>query len=264
MNPLHTQNLPQNRFSWERPDQNERAVYKQYASPTNSSIDETPLTATTYHPMSPPTNIQEQFASYPEEKADPTRIGSPHNPMRADDVHPAHFAPYADESSSQQQRGTMMPMYDLSAEQRGPPGPDQKTYQPPAIPHDTSSSDHKTGISTPHLTPRTPTYNPQSLTGPNENLENHMPGQISHPNAVVDPSWKHGMCEADTLCITSLFCPCLVYGKTQYRLSQKSQKKEPTDLLGYKSTNSSCGLMVAACGFQCKSSTNTMPLFSLF
>ena len=40
--------------------------------------------------------------------------------------------------------------------------------------------------------------------------------------------------------------------RKNHRLSQKAQKKEPTDLLGYKSTNSSCSLMAVACGFQCK------------
>ena len=43
----------------------------------------------------------------------------------------------------------------------------------------------------------------------------------------------------------------MVYGKTMYRLTRKAQKQDPTDLLGYESCNGACGLMAAACGFQC-------------
>ena len=62
------------------------------------------------------------------------------------------------------------------------------------------------------------------------------------------------MYELDGLCCLGIFCPCVVYGKTQYRLSQKAQKKEATDLLGYKAVNGSCGLLAVACGFQCEHS----------
>ena len=69
---------------------------------------------------------------------------------------------------------------------------------------------------------------------------------------MVDPHWKHGLCEPDALCCLGLFCPCIVYGKTMYRLSRRTQKQDPTDLLGYESCNGSCGLMAVACGLQGK------------
>jgi hypothetical protein len=90
------------------------------------------------------------------------------------------------------------------------------------------------------------------LLGPNgAPLDSHRPGQVSHPNAIVNPHWKHGLCEPDTLCCLGIICPCMVYGKTMYRLSRKAQKQDPTDLLGYESCNGSCGLFAVACGFQC-------------
>jgi len=92
----------------------------------------------------------------------------------------------------------------------------------------------------------------ECLLGPNgAPLDNHRPGQVSHPNAIVNPYWKHGLCEPDTLCCMGIVCPCMVYGKTMYRLSRKAQKQDPTDLLGYESCNGSCGLFAVACGFQC-------------
>ena len=45
-----------------------------------------------------------------------------------------------------------------------------------------------------------------------------------------------------------------VYGKTQYRLNRKAERKDPTDLLGWEKVNGSCGVMAAACGLQCKPS----------
>jgi Cys-rich protein (TIGR01571 family) len=49
-------------------------------------------------------------------------------------------------------------------------------------------------------------------------------------------------------CLTGLFCPCILYGRTSYRLTAKSEKKDPTDMLAYKATNGHCMLMSISCG----------------
>ena len=67
-------------------------------------------------------------------------------------------------------------------------------------------------------------------------------------------TWRHSLCScADTpTCLTSIFCPCVIYGKTQYRLDARSANKDPTNMLGYHSVNGSCaafGLLFCGCNF---------------
>ncbi|KAI9801185.1 MAG: hypothetical protein M1825_003459 [Sarcosagium campestre] len=107
------------------------------------------------------------------------------------------------------------------------------------------------------LTSRRDTYNPHSATGPNGlSPESHKPGQATHPNMRLDasPSWQHSLCDCSDpgVCCLGLALPCMLYGRTQYRLAQKSGKKDPTDLLAYKACNGACGLFcLANCGFSC-------------
>ncbi|KAF2808996.1 PLAC8-domain-containing protein [Mytilinidion resinicola] len=105
-----------------------------------------------------------------------------------------------------------------------------------------------------------PVFSPNAPTGPNGlELERHQPGQIAHPNMDLSArgeshEWKHGLCECGGdvgTCMTGLFCPCVLYGRTAYRLSQRSQKKDPTELLGYSAFNGQCGVMASACGMWC-------------
>ncbi|KAF2468881.1 PLAC8-domain-containing protein [Lindgomyces ingoldianus] len=102
-------------------------------------------------------------------------------------------------------------------------------------------------------------FSPDAATGPNGlDFALHQPGQIAHPNMDLSTKgssheWKHSLCECSgdiSTCLTGIFCPCILYGRTSYRLSQKSDKKDPTDMLGYKSTNGHCILMGVACGLQ--------------
>ncbi|ORY15304.1 PLAC8 family-domain-containing protein [Clohesyomyces aquaticus] len=102
-------------------------------------------------------------------------------------------------------------------------------------------------------------FSPNAATGPNGfDFALHQPGQIAHPNMEAEGKgssheWKHSLCECSSdisTCFTGLFCPCILYGRTSYRLSQKSDKKDPTDMLGYKATNGHCMLMGVACGLQ--------------
>ncbi|KAF1941446.1 PLAC8-domain-containing protein [Clathrospora elynae] len=97
-------------------------------------------------------------------------------------------------------------------------------------------------------------FSPDAVHGPNGlDFSKHQPGQISHPNMESETSheWKNGLCACSpdpSTCLTGLFCPCVLYGRTSYRLSQKSAKKDPTDMLGHSSTNGHCMVMGISCG----------------
>lgn len=258
--PLQTHNLDRNpRFSYmETPSQTSRPIFEQISSPT-TTIDESPVSPGVQRPVyDAHAYATPREDSYPAEKDIPGRTTSPYNFPPPQEVHPAHFAPYADEhpaskvhlSSPPHQMSTLSPRPQLPAPKEYKEHTDQKaqTTQPingpdPDQVKELPNLDRKS---------RTPTYNPDSFAGPNVIAESHRPGQVSHPNSAVQPEWKHGLCEMDTTCCVGLFCPCMLYGKTQYRLSQKARKREATDLLGYDNCNGSCALMAMACGFQCK------------
>lgn len=55
-------------------------------------------------------------------------------------------------------------------------------------------------------------------------------------------SWHHSLfsCASPGLCLASSLCPCLIYGRTQYRLSAKSAGRDPTNMLGFSFLNGSC------------------------
>jgi Cys-rich protein (TIGR01571 family) len=97
-------------------------------------------------------------------------------------------------------------------------------------------------------------FSPDAAHGPNGlDFALHQPGQIAHPNmeSVSSKEWSSSLCSCSpdpSTCITGLFCPCIVYGRTSYRLSQKSAKKDPTDMLGYSATNGHCTMMSLSCG----------------
>ena len=108
-----------------------------------------------------------------------------------------------------------------------------------------------------HSGKHTPMFAPDSSFGPNGlQPDLHKPGQIAHPNmkSAASPEWTHSLCSCGPDvggCLTGIFCPCIMYGKTAYRLSRKSDRKDPTVMLGWKSVNSSCTFMSAACGLWC-------------
>ncbi|KAL9612484.1 MAG: hypothetical protein Q9167_002915 [Letrouitia subvulpina] len=237
------------RFSFmETPLEVQQPVFQQAPSPTNSVIDESPISPREGHQNIQRLPEHQYIPHFPVEKLPADRVGSPyplHPPVQ---LHPAYSAPVADEAATYQVHtsGT--------------------TGAPPSKTIDSSKSSTAALSSENHIlhqqkqasknvinTDRdTLIYNPHSLAGPNAAVENHRPGQVSHPNAAVEPEWKHGLCEVDTLCCMGIFCPCMVYSKTQYRISKKTSKEDPTNLLGYESCNGSCGLMAFACGFQCQ------------
>lgn len=158
-----------------------------------------------------------------------------------------------------------------------PPSPGALPYKTPISPMSThpirSDTPHNTTLS--HPFPSSEPYSPHGLPthniltapghahavftpsaahGPNGlDAALHQPGQIRHPNMSLSSSktWSHSLCSCGpdpSLCLTGLFCPCILSGRTAHRLSLKSQRKDPTDLLGHSTPNAHCLAMSFACG----------------
>ncbi|KAF1815060.1 PLAC8-domain-containing protein [Eremomyces bilateralis CBS 781.70] len=163
--------------------------------------------------------------------------------------HAAYYAPGQDQYQHPSESGYRPPEQDTQKPYPPPDDEMQKPTNPPTIP-----------IPIPH-----PLFSPDSLPHPT-NTPLHQPGQIPHPN--LDPSasggkqrWRHGLCEcggADVgTCVTGLLCPCVLYGKTTYRLERRGRREDPTEMLGWRWLNGRCGMMGVACGLWC-----LFPLFN--
>ncbi|KAI9837355.1 MAG: hypothetical protein M1819_000430 [Sarea resinae] len=242
-----------------------------HSIPTNQQPHQIPL------PMSPdPFTARHTPSEKPPIENDNAAYHYPTTPPPG--PHPAQFAPYAEPSfDPQSAQGAQALQTAQSAEPSQPAEstePAQEYQQPssPGIPqspgplpfkdhHEPGLSIapdvayHQTSQSGPIASPGfAPIYNPEASTGPNGAIpESHQPGQITHPNMQSDEGgWKHSLfgCTDVPVCCIGLWCPCILYGKTQYRLSQRSAKKDPTDLLGYDICNGSCTLMALLCGCQ--------------
>lgn len=201
--------------------------------------------------------------------------GSP--PPPPPEQHPANFAPYADEMTQQHHR----PVLDIQPFARpdadhaivsqnsygtvpNSPGPlpikghpthaDQQQQQDPntrplAVEPDTNP------LQSPLFPPPTATSTSQQTPVPEDITTYHQPGQVRHPNqAIKGGAWTHSLCDCSNIsaCCLGIFCPCILYGKTQYRLGLKSRKEDPTNMLGFGSCNGSCTAMALLCGCQCK------------
>ncbi|KAL8948719.1 MAG: hypothetical protein Q9222_005114 [Ikaeria aurantiellina] len=237
------------RFSWqETPLEAQRPTFQQFSSPTNSTIDESPISPRDgYQPFQGVPQVPANFQQ-PVEKPPIERTTSPYNLPNPRETHPAYFAPVVDEPK----REAVQPSSTTGAKSEKMQEVTKSPQQYPALGGQQNQSKDSAYVSKPDNDRSTLIYNPSSLAGPNAAVENHKPGQVAHPNATIEPEWKHGLCEIDTLCCIGLCCPCIVYGKTQYRISRKTQKEDPTNMLGYETCNGSCGLMALACGFQCE------------
>lgn len=90
-----------------------------------------------------------------------------------------------------------------------------------------------------------------------DSFSGHQPGQVVHPNQIVNGGyWSTGLCECSDAgtCFLGLICPCMLYGRTQYRLLRKSRGEDPTNLLGHEFCNgscASCACLSIICGCQC-------------
>lgn len=182
------------------------------------------------------------------------------------DQHPAHYAPYVEPyvPRSPESQPVQSPLYAYNHYTQSPGSPGLLPLKPnPGAPHkiDTFSI---APDANPLQSPKIPYFPPPTATPASrapivEDLSSsHQPGQIMHPNQEVQGgTWSHGLCECSSIgtCCLGLICPCILYGKTQYRLSIKSKKGDPTNMLGYKSCNGSCTGMALLCGCQCKSNS---------
>lgn len=265
--PLQTNNeaLRNVRYSYTAtPTEFRRPVFEQF-SPADSMIEESPQDG---HRIS--FAERTPYPQVPAPSASGFQNGSPYSFQTTQEVHPAHRAPYVEVPPVQY----LESRHNLHEPPQSPGPLPIKMDDEPTSPglaiihqpehHELNNPNHVTPTMIPDAHQPAFVYSPDSLSGPNVDIhEAHRPGQVSHPNAVVMPHWKHGLCEVDTLCCTGIVCPCIVYGKTQYRLSRKAKKQEPNDLLGYEPCNSSCGIMAVACGFQCEHMYAISPALTL-
>ena len=244
----------QARFSWDETPQELRRQPYPAPSPTNSTIEESPISPVSPSNDLPSYDLQHNARStpLPDEKALEANMQAP--PSR---MHPAYSAPIAEQPTPASQQTTMpaappVSMHPAATPQDPPQSPGPLPVKKPEDGYPMTPLTNSTTSPQPskYAIERPDAYNPRSLQGPNVSTANHRPGQVAHPNSSIDSNWKHGMCEPDALCCMGTFCPCLLYGKTMYRLSKRSEKKDPTDLLGYESCNGSCGLFAIGCGFQ--------------
>lgn len=188
------------------------------------------------------------------------RVRSPHNepPM-----HPAHFAPFAEEAPVQSPVSSVyqpppspyrspphspgpLPVKINLAEQSAPAiqtatiAPDENPLKSPRSPPSAKAS----------FAPTWPTNNESARNS----FPNHLPGQTMHQDEVVKGGyWSTGLCSLSDIgtCCLGITCPCVLYGRTQYRLSRKSKREDQTNMLGFELCNASCAMMACLCGLQC-------------
>jgi hypothetical protein len=178
------------------------------------------------------------------------------------DTHPAYYAPYADPADTQPQQAVQLATQLPQPQYQFPLGPlpvkvhteTQSEFQP----------DQAVSIepdSNPLQSPRSPAlssnafgfYDP-SGSGANDPYPSHLPGQISHPDQEIEGgNWSAGLCDCTDIgtCCLGIWCPCILYGRTQYRLWRKSTKEDATNFLGYEACNTPCTAMAILCGCQC-------------
>ncbi|KIW91010.1 uncharacterized protein Z519_08793 [Cladophialophora bantiana CBS 173.52] len=143
----------------------------------------------------------------------------------------------------------------------------QPTNQPmPPLPQPPEPAKHPTipeNEATGPIVPDTNPLRPSTPKRPNRTSTNMAivpppsdPSQFSattftpSPQSIKGGSWQHSFCSCaePSTCITGLFCPCIVYGKTQYRLGLRDERKDPTNMLGYTAVNGSCIAFGILCG----------------
>jgi hypothetical protein len=227
-----------------------------------------------------PSNL---FAT-PQQATPAQRTSSPYGFPEPQGVHPAYYAPVAsqipqnDTSQSLEPVPTPYLTHPQNPPQRNPQrsstipihSETDTRQQPIRSPTKSSSPIQPDHVQIPYTprsltSPTQPIFAPGALTGPNGMApEMHQPGQVAHPNmqnvtgSTSDKSpFLHSLCEcnADVVtCLEGLFCPCILDSRTAYRMGRRAEKKDPTDMLGFKSCNGRCAVMglFGICGFYCK------------
>lgn len=206
---------------------------------------------------------QEEKEPEPDERRIPTYSRYPQF-----DQHPVHFAPMANPPQPQQP-SVQSPQY-AYAQPPNSPGPLPIKTNPEA-PH-RANTFTVTPDANPLQSPKSPFFPPPSAAAPSQPpaiddlATYHQPGQIMHPNQEVQGgTWNQSLCECSNIgtCCLGLACPCILYGKTQHRLTLKSRKDDPTNMLGYEVCNGSCTAMALLCGCQCKSRIRDSVIMSI-
>ena len=219
----------------------------------NQDVPPLPTISPSTETSSRSTDLQRRSPNeYPPEKM--ANLHTLHNLPPPRGTHPAEYAQYLENplmSPEQPQR-----MNGHNSAPTSPEGPSRA--QERQRPINTGSDILKSPSSPRALQPDTApfAYRPDAATGPNSPpVEMHIPGQIAHPSQQIKGGpWKHGLCDCSgdmSICCTGLLCPCILYGRTQHRLAQRSEKKDPTNMLGYETCNASCTVMslLCACGW---------------
>jgi Cys-rich protein (TIGR01571 family) len=99
--------------------------------------------------------------------------------------------------------------------------------------------------------PRSLNHTQNVTTLSDSTIGDHLPGQAVHANQQMKGgTWKYGLCDFGEIgvCCTGIWCPCIIYGKTQHRLSQRSERKDPSNMLGFSIFNGSCAAFAVLCG----------------
>ncbi|PWY66075.1 hypothetical protein BO70DRAFT_366566, partial [Aspergillus heteromorphus CBS 117.55] len=208
----------------------------------------------------PPTQMPMNEKS-PQYQQDMSAYGYPSGPSIAQ--HPANYAPYADEpppppQPQQVQSQTTIP-HDPHTYIPHSPGP-LPTKADPMVshsPHPSSPPPMALAAPTPLYSPSFPQYPLRAASGAPmtpagmDITAHHRPGQIRHPDQEIrGGTWSTSLCGCSDIgaCCLGFFCPCVLYGKTQHRLSRKSRSEDPTNMLGYSCCNGSCTAMALLCG----------------
>lgn len=228
------------------------------------------------HPQRESTTRREEIQKVDQHQENSTP--SPYANRPPPEAHPANYAPYADEMVPPEKHTTVSePQYSYDVPPNSP-GPLPVKVNPETIDR------VPTGYSLAVAPDENPLHSPQipqspppipttttSVVAPSNIMTYHYPGQISHPNqGIKGGTWSHGLCDCSGVgtCCVGLLCPCILYGKTQHRLSMKSRKEDPTNMLGYEMCNGSCTAMALLCGCQCERASyptnlSVIPLLTL-
>lgn len=221
------------------------------------------------HPGAPSSSFQSDPRQTPSGQLLPSQDGSKYEgtppPLPQ---HPAFYAPFADDggtvSSYHHQHQGIVHQQPYEASDPTSPDPvacpepsslSQKKLRPVTVAPD---ADPLGGLHSP-IFPQTAMINPAARDADDNDITStmtHRPGQIAHPTQLVrGGTWSYSLCDCSRIstCCLGILCPCVLYGKINYRLSMKRTRQEPTDLLGYRFYNGSCTAMAVLCGCQCKS-----------
>ena len=222
-------------------------------------------------PSSPPHTVEQRSASSEQwsrdltsEKEQLSQQGSPSarftTPPPPLEHHPAYQAPLADDTVELRPLRSGFPKSQPhSAPGSASPGPVPVKEDPERLARDPEPlAITVTPDANPLGDPRSPTFPTAAVTNPaamHDGAATHEPGQIAHPNQVIrGGTWGHSLCDCSDIwtCCLGVPCPCILYGKVNYRLSLKSRNQDPTNLLGYEACNVSCTTMAILCGCQCR------------